>query len=460
MYPILDQEQFLSVRDFDIIKEACPIEGWQEAVVYNRSLKKDVTSHDFRKAYKTPETRKHIQKTFKNIITKTLLPWLRTQPHFQHLWVRPFTEWLRYEEGMFFQKHQDFERYVCNGMVPYVCLIGLQDTENGGETVVGEQVCRGSCRQNGVVFFPSNIPHQAKKVVKGVKVCLKMEIQVFFSPEDGFIRVSDKDNQWLSFWSKKELELVDNYICSHHHFTDRTTIETSTDMAKDIHNMMIRIAEPMSKVPVAEEAQDMIFPTRTIAFLHDIFSYHHFSQAPDQRVFFGSDAKAWDYMNKEMELPPHHTLLVGLWYKEEKDEPYRLSSLCDRAGNEISMAFPTTVKEMNKYADYDTLCANLLQDFTNHKDISSSSSSFSFMFRPPLTEKDGRRTPSVRKNWRPLIKSYKPSDQVKYIKRSGVQVETVSEMCNDEHGYSETGTYSRYVSYSIHIRWLVYSGSE
>jgi hypothetical protein len=371
--------------------------------------------------------------------------------------VRPFTEWLRYDPGMFFQKHQDFERYICNGMVPYVCLIGLQDTEKGGETMVGEQVCHGSCRENGVVFFPSNLPHQAKTVIRGRKTCLKMEMQVFFSPEDGFVRVSDKDRQWLSFWSKKELELVDNYIRSHRQFMDTphhkksTDIQTSTETAREIHNMMLRIAEPTSKTPrVTEEAQDKIFPTCTVSFLHDIFAYYHFKQQ-NPSVFFGSDAKAWDFMNQEMDLPSHHTLLVGLWYKEEKDEPYRLSSLWDRACHKMDNYFPTVVEEMDTYMDYDSICAMILEEFTIRKDIQLTACSTS---PPEKIQKKGRKTPCVVQPWRDLVKPYKPSEDGKYIKKSGVQTESVSEMCNDDMN-SESWEYRRYVSFFIKIRWLV-----
>jgi hypothetical protein len=113
--------------------------------------------------------------------------------------------------------------------------------------------------------------------------------------------------------------------------------------------------------------------------------------------------------------------------------------------------FPTVVEEMDTYVDYDSICADILEEFTIRKDIQPTACST----RPPeKIQKKGRKTPRVVQKWRDLIKPYKPSEDGKYIKKSGVQTESVSEMCNDDMN-SESWEYRRYVSFSIKIRWLV-----
>jgi hypothetical protein len=362
---------------------------------------------------------------------------------------------------MFFREHRDFEKYVCNGLVPYVGLLGLVDTARGGETKVEGTTRRGSALKNGFVMFPGNVPHEATTVLEGEKMCLKMEFFVLFDstgPQKGggeTIRVSSRENhEWRSFWSRDALALVENYVASQARFEGNTNhVRTSREMAKTIHDVMMSIADPRrQRVPVAK--MDMVFPSWTSACLHDVFTCTHFLQNETRPgVILGSDGDAWDFMQTWSRFPVSGcALVVGLWYKNPttSDATYRLYTIRDRNGGRCTR----TIRASSTYRDYKTLRQDLLHDFVASKEMDKDDS----VSPPDTTPVEGARHEEILdRDWSPLIRtsSVQPSDEIERAEDlRGYATERVHEMCNDEDG-GHWEEYTVYQAFRIQIRWCL-----
>lgn len=443
-HPILHQENFLSACDFEKIQELCPKDGWQQAVVYDKRQQKEVISTSNRHAKKISEHRKEVTKEIQKTIMPYLLSWLKQQPHFHHVWFRySHTQWIEYTRGMFFNIHQDFEKYVCEFLTPYVALLGLENTEKGGETIVGRTKYKESCQKNGIVFFPGNVPHQASVVVRGVKRCLKLECFVLFQEATPFM-VCDDRNHWKSYWSKEQIELLENYMKSHTNFTgDSKSITVSSEMAQTIQNAMIAIASPYGKTP---REFDMIFPNFTPRCLRDIFNAVHFIKNKTKKVYLGTDPDAWEYMNQWLELDPNYNLVVGLWAQNlDEEHLYRLHHVYHRDGQILD---ENKQVENKTFTDFTTLKTNILQHFIREMDLE-------IWYKPelPYTFKNVGVCNTTK--WdNKLLKGIRPSDFIQPVKRSGTVMTGHYEMCNDEGGGITEYT-PDYISYIIQIRWCL-----
>ena len=437
-FPILNQDNFLSPNEFKLIQEICPQVGWQDAVVYDKKLEKEKISKSHRNAQKIHERRKEVILKLKKIILPKLLAWLKTFSNFKHIWFRySHTQWILYSQGMFFSKHQDFEKYLCDYLTPYVALLGLENTEAGGETMIGETLCNGSCKQNGIVFFPGNIPHEAKMVKKGIKRCLKLEFFVLM--DQNVTGVQDSLHQWKSFWCPEQLKLFDNYMSCHQNFSKQSNITVSTDMAQTIHNAMLAVADYKNQVPRDFE---MIFPNYSPACIRDIFNSVYFMRH-GKGCYIGTDPDAWMFLNKWSGLLPFSNLMVVLWARSPR-ESYEVEIVYHRDGNTVG----EVQQVKNEYfTDFPTLKTNILQDFVNQKDLET------FEKLDYHYEKVG--VPGFTHWNSSSLENVYPSDEIsKPEKRFGVAETSHFEMCNDEDGGHLE--YERaYVSYNIQIRWVL-----
>jgi hypothetical protein len=460
------ESAFLQEKDFEEIRAACPREEhWKQAVVHHRRTGRDVVDNSTRKADKCVEMRHDFIEKAQRMVVRALLPHLRKSPQFLHCWARGHrgTEWLRYKPGMFFRPHTDFERYVCGGLVPYVCLIGMKDVEEGGETRVGETMCVGGARRNGAVFFPATELHEARSVVNGEKLCLKMEFFVVTAAPD-VLRVEDAGRRWMSAWSKETIGLFDNYLRSHSSFekrADANRLAVTTETAQELQQIMMAIAEARTR------ECEMFFPTLSTTFLHDVFACQHYLSHPDPTtVILGSDERAWDYMNTEMSLPPTSRLMMGLWYRKTTEDGYRLHNAFSRLGQLTKSFHPffqsaTTVDTIDtathQYYPYSILHKHVLEEFIYAQDLSTDG------FRPIMDAEEqkleGKDLPLTTRliKWKHILKNVQPSDRIqKKIRKSGMARTTVTEMCNDEDLGTTTESYETYVSFDIQIRWFLH----
>lgn len=420
--------------------------SWEDAVVYDRRRQVQRVNKESRHALKVRERSGELCKTVQALCTRRLIGILRESvPHFHHLFPRPFQmEWLRYEPGMFFRPHQDFERYVCNGMIPYVLLIGLCDVEEGGETRVGDRMCAGSTSRNGAVFFPSNMMHEACPVLKGIKMCVKLDYFVFADEEPVIVR---SEEGWKSFWTRPALSMVDNYIRCHQDFmrkADKLLVSEAT--ARGLHNMMKQITIASGH---NDPFHEMMFPNLPVAVLHDIF----LTVSPDP-IVLGRQSLAWDYLHRHRP----GIYLVGLWEKETKQDRYTLSMIADRRGRLIKMDYLTkqlmmpqeNMEEDDHFLPYPILRQRLVQTFIKNKELPSR----------PVPEKTwsiGQKEPTV---WESTISRYwkelhdvQPSDNDS-IKVEGEVHRREKEFCNDEESGYEIVEWTAYLSYRIQTRWI------
>lgn len=447
--PILDQSDFLPVEEFSRISQQCPTSDWKDGVVYNRIEKKEMKVVTSRHSKKIVEKRKEVIQGLEKIMIRRLLPWLRQQQDFQYIMARSWhTEWILYTKDMFFKPHQDFEKYICNNMVPYVALLGLEDTIRGGETIVEGVQYRGSTRKNGLVFFPGNVLHEAARVVEGEKKCLKMEFFVFFGDDADIIKVMDDQQQWKSFWSKEELSLVDNFITCNSRFKGSDLVTTSTETARMIHNISRCLVDP--RRPFSPKDLEMIFPSRSIHTLHDLFVGLRFLRSPLSQgaCVLGQDAAAWDFFNRWDKFPPHYHMFVVLWSKTTKDDVYQVRKIMDREGRSRGY---TTVPPSRQFGDFNNLCLAITTSFLRHEELETPDMDAPV---PKIIKLEGNSQTSFLIS-KELLKNIKPSDdhsRPRFV--SGNVDVSETEMCNDED-IGITSHYSQYVQHYLQVRWCL-----
>jgi hypothetical protein len=455
---ILDiASDFLSPGDWEEIWEMCPgDEQWIEAVVHRRRNGEDRVNKKTRKAYKCVENRHDFIDRVQRHVMASILPRLREQEGFLYCWPRGHrgTEWLRYKPGMFFRPHTDFERYICGGLRPYVCLLGMKDVEEGGETRVDKTMCVGGARKNGMVFFPATELHEAVSVIRGEKICLKMEFFVVMASPD-LLSIHSRSG-WRSTWSKSAIDLFDNYLRSHLSFSSTSTstsMVVSEKTAQEFQQLMMAIAE--ARVRECE----MYFPTLSTRFLHDVFACHEYLGSPHRtsatKIIMGNDDNAWEYMNSKRMLPNDARLMVGLWFKKAGgggDSAYRLFSTFSRLGSSSI----TTETATNRYRPYTTIHRHALESFIYFQDMSIDK-------LHPLEDEDtipGTDLPLTNQSleWSSILQNIQPSDRLqKKIRKQGTVITTETEMCNDEDAGTISETYETYVSFDIQIRWFLYA---
>lgn len=465
---MLDTESFLEPRDFEELAGYFPVEGWKDAVVYHKTHKKEMKAPESRLSLKCPERRDGVLRRVCSVVMPRVLWWLWEQEGFLHCWFRySHTEWMHYREGMFFKEHKDFEKYVCSHLVPYVGILGLEDTGAGGETVVEGTPLKGSTRRNGFVFFPATATHSAATVSAGEKRCLKMEFFVMLR-NDNLVAVADENRRWKSFWNREDLALVDNYIASHSRFEKGAgEVETSTEMAKRVHDIMLAIGDPRHQRMPAHK-MDMVFPSYSPACLHDLFVCAGFLRGGNKGVLLGSDPDAWAFLQNMTSMPSDCTTMAALWYQSDKSQAskYRLGYLCPRYGSTTgpekteytnlwtkpSPYYPRYDEKAyasSSFASYTSLQKLLLQRFIADHDFETRHPPFD------LEMATGHAHPETSGAFFKRVAAVQPSDTTEKPRRVSGYVDRIStEMCNDE-GDSTIETYTAYESYRIQTRWCL-----
>lgn len=447
----MEQKDFLPEGEFKQILGYLPTESWVNAQVYNPYYSVSRVNETVRKSEKNFEKRQSVIHSIKKVIVPRLTQWMKSEiKGYQYCWFRPrHVEWMRYQEGDFFRPHKDFEKYTCNGMVPFVFILGLQDVEEGGETKVEKVVLSSSARKNGAVLFQSNLEHESVVVKKGIKLCLKIELFVFKS-EDEFFRIHDQHNQWLSFWPKSELKLIDNYIerCrDFHRHGSEIVLEKSS--SKDIHNLSLLIADPKTPFPVDV---DFYFPGYDKNSLHEIFSFAYFLRSED-RFFYGQHEKAWEYLNTEVKLPPDMQLCVCLWIKQPKvNKEYKTETVYSRDGcyAYIDSWWNTfSLKASKQYSALSDIKQKILLHFMERFDNRRRAKDLS----PPKAFPAATAISEIKIDY-----SFPPPSDLKHkpLRKSGTETITEREFCNDEESGYDIYTYDAYCQYDLQIRYVVW----
>jgi predicted 2-oxoglutarate/Fe(II)-dependent dioxygenase YbiX len=145
-----------------------------------------VTSRQTNVEHYKPERRKGNRHTFPTEVVTKLDGVIHQSLPDDVLFVEPsHGDVLLYEEGDFFRRHRDTVPPQPTGdpltRTLHSLLIGLIDTEEGGETEVMELdgstyvYYNQSCRRGQYVLFPSERIHSGLEVIKGNKLVLKLD---------------------------------------------------------------------------------------------------------------------------------------------------------------------------------------------------------------------------------------------------------------------------------------------
>lgn len=457
-FPIFDEVNFLSEDQFQEIEKLLPVSDWSFSNIHHKASQKDVLDPNARSCIKVKEFRKGAKRTMEKIITKRLLPLFRKDPRFRYLAFRfHHTEWLRYYKGTYFKPHTDFERFICNDMVPYVCLLGMNDTLEGGETKVASLELKGGTLRNGMACFPGNLVHEAKPVLNGIKLLLKLEFFVFFADENSLM-VSDSEHKWRSYWNRKDLPLIDNFLQSSLDFSSQCPsnhLVVSEESAKQIYKCMLYIADPSSLPPHERNTFDMFFPSVTPHYVHDVMVVSHFFRNNKSNdLILGNCPDVWQKLNQgDFDVCSKPFLLGAVLYVRNhipnpqlhKDFEYVLSVY--RNGQSESP------KDPHVYSSYQDIQDELILWFIQKNEIQVKPQKDQIFLQREEKLKNGisiDSSPSLpeqelrTKMVEPLLK--------KQI--NGTKTIEEIEFCDEELGY-ELYTMDIYVRKDIEIRWFV-----
>ena len=99
---------------------------------------------------------------------------------------RDHVTFIKYQEGGFFDWHQDFEKYIIDGRRKWIemhLLICLQEPTKGGELLVQMQDDQGLIHMypqttNGCIIFDKNMMHRGDLVTEGSKTIMTVDVLV------------------------------------------------------------------------------------------------------------------------------------------------------------------------------------------------------------------------------------------------------------------------------------------
>lgn len=429
------------------------------SMVYHTSLKQEIKSDYLRNSLGIREKSPIILNEIKKKIVSNLEQSLHTIDHFSQLIFREEeTEWILYREGDFFKIHQDFERYVCDDMAPYVLLYGLENTISGGETIIYDgdlsfKFNQGSVK-NGAVFFPGHLFHEAKYIYRGCKKCLKLEFYVFFHSEIPTLRCMDALGNYHSNWNLSFIKSIDCFLSSYSHFKSEDK-KLITEMAPSLQKLSLSLHD--RKRPSADENYDFLFPNMDFSFLHDFYSMTCFLGNSSSAFFLSKNANVWDLFFKSP--TPHFLPLILLWTKSSKTEHYRLEDIYTKDGKSCYKNMDCSIFNNKEYIEY---------------------SKFSTMLQKnKIVEKEGRRMyyfrnennkqkellPTCHYNdvdaqkWSDLYQSLsviKPNDSIHEPRFHSAHFQRQTyEMCNCEDAGFETYIEDVYITLYIQVRWIL-----
>ncbi len=100
---------------------------------------------------------------------------------------RKSVTFIKYEEGGFFDWHNDHEKYVINGRSTHLemhLLFCIGGTQKGGELLIKKTKnadptkIKQACTTNGCVVFDKHLDHAGGKVVQGTKLIMTVDVMV------------------------------------------------------------------------------------------------------------------------------------------------------------------------------------------------------------------------------------------------------------------------------------------
>lgn len=441
---------FLPEELFQELSSRAPsADNWKPANVFSKKTKKNLFSPENRMAYKVAEDITVAEELIETI-HEHVMRVVRSMEGFVDGWIRPDqVEWVRYDKDGFFNLHCDFERYRCNGMTPFTLMIGMTDTVLGGETIVEKRLLKGSTRKNGMVLFPSNVLHEGKRVLRGEKMCLKLELLVFLTNDTTtHITVRDETSSSISYWHKEGLDLVDNFITSKMRFEKDTSdvVIVSDDVSAGLKDSMIRIGFG-SRI-----GDDFMFPLMSNRTMHNLLIAMDFLADPSRDIVMCACPIVWDIINRRVNMEERGVAAcVVAWHTTETTDPswFLIRSSCGRSD---------PGKEEDTFLPFDVLAGRVVRASIKSLDM-----------YPDTELRYGKGEHAVQEAMPACVMDsavlcthiqhtnrFFPSDRLFQPDVVQGDVHKVSyEMCNDsERGY-ESYEYEEYTSFLFYPRWVL-----
>ena len=467
--PVLRTRNFLKRDDWYHFNEQFPHSTiLRESLVYDTKTKHEVKSEYVRNSRgcreKSPQVIRDINRSIVSVLNDTL----KMIPNFCQLIFREDeTEWLLYNEHDFFRVHQDFERYVCDDMAPYVLVYGLQNTKSGGETILHYNdhkfVCKESCMENSAVFFPAHIPHESRSVYDGEKRCLKLEFYVFFYSNAAIIKCVDIDGKNDSIWRKSFLDSIDCFLSSLKHFDsmnkkyDKGVLKT--DMASSLRKLSISLHD-RQLTKESEDNYDFLFPDIEFTFLQDLYNLLSFIDSKHS-FFVSENPSTWEWYNRS---PKSNCIpLVLVWTKNSKNQSYFLEDIYMKHGSKCYKSY-CKFEDFNKdeYIDFSSFKTMLCRDKIVEKEGRTRRSLYTVDYTKKMKSNKLPAVPDITVNkeiWEKIhenISKIQPNDNVHPPRFHSASFQRqISEMCNCEDLGFETYVEDVYITLYIQIRWVL-----
>lgn len=479
--PILRTPNLLSLLDMDEFLQYFPEKKiLKESTVYSSTMKKEIKSDYVRHSKGVREKSKMVLENIEEkIIQKIILSCQQHVPQFfQCIFRGDETEWLLYTQGDFFKVHQDFERYVCDNMAPYVLLYGLENTNSGGETVLYDykktNVWNESCKKNGAVFFPGHMPHESRRVLKGIKKCLKLECFVFFhSPTFSMIECKDPCNCFPSFWTPAFLKEIDCYLSSMFRFDSFKEGQDKKKIISELAESLVPYFVALhdrQKVPSDSDVYDFLFPNLNFLWLQDLYTltcYMNNIITPytnTHDIFMAKTSTSWKWFH-ETYNGSDYLPLICVWTKSSKDEKYFMNDVyCKNGKSCYSNYFSSKDINSNEYIDFEKWMSLLQRDKIVEKE--NRRTRYGFHYRKECKKtiecfpsKNSSFIQMTKECWEKIyrkINTIQPNDQVNPPKFHSASFQReVTEMCNCEDLGFETYIEDVYITLYIQIRWIL-----
>lgn len=442
-----NEEPFLSEEGWKIMMSFVPSREdlqWRQAPVYDTKIRRTRISMENRQMYKIFDTRHEVTEILcQNVVMKALRHYLKTEDF--EVFLRPFhVEWLLYEEGHFCGEHQDFEKYQLEDMMPYVLIVGLEDTIEGGETCVEERVLNGSCRKNRAVFFPANLIHSSNRIRQGKKLCLKLDVFVFQNTVNGkYKEIRDESGQYRSFWPIENLKgsFVNAFYGFQSNLSEKNElILRDKEWAKSLRDMMVSTLYP--SLEIDESYWDMTFPDMSPNQMNQYLAMLSFVKDTKQFICFRDASIHMMGIDMPVSIRP----FVGLWVASSNNPVYRIKYVMGMDGETFCEDSPSGVitEDMSEQ-----LKRQLSYEFVNTKEWIKMKTSLNI--DKHLLQKK-RSHMFIPYDMESILNTLEfNTSHLSPHMLKGEVLETEREWCNDD-GYT-VYTYEEYQSFQLLILW-------
>jgi hypothetical protein len=257
---------------------------YYKATVTDKTTKEEKLMIDRRTSAKKTFENLHFYNT-NNEITSIFESIKETQSNIEEIIIEPtHFDLIYYRKGGEFKFHSDTISPENPGINYhfYTLLIGLVDTDKGGETLIVNSNTNKilsypeSAQKYKYVFFPSDEKHAGSKIEEGIKLCFKFDAWIKFKTHE----IEDKP---ISFETAALQDLIKNIISSNKYIYNNILKTNRIYMANKLPNRI----ELNQVIPMAFRYIETLKHFRdNYDSLHDIlYDYYEQHPKPPEGIF-------------------------------------------------------------------------------------------------------------------------------------------------------------------------------